>query len=72
LPDEVQRLVLLAAADPVGDPALIVRAAGVLGLNTGTVDLPAVADLLGFGVNVRFRCEPASVRSAAYRAAAER
>src|SRR6478672_8257745 len=53
LPDEVHRLVLLAAADPVGDPALIVRAAGVLGLDTGTVDLPAVADLLGFGVNAR-------------------
>ena len=55
LPDEVQRLVLLAAADPVGDPALIVRAARVLGLDTGTANLAAAADLLGFGANVRFR-----------------
>jgi len=68
LPDEVQRLVLLAAADPVGDPALILRAARVLGLDTGAVNLAAAADLLGFGANVRFR-HPL-VRSAAYRAAA--
>ncbi len=68
LPDEVQRLVLLAAADPVGDPALIFRAARVLGLDTGTVNLAAAADLLEFGAHVRFR-HPL-VRSAAYRAAA--
>jgi DNA-binding CsgD family transcriptional regulator len=68
LPDEVQRLVLLAAADPVGDPALISRAARVLGLDAGAVNLAAAADLLGFGANVRFR-HPL-VRSAAYRAAA--
>ena len=68
LPDEVQRLILLAAADPVGDPALILRAARVLGLDTGTVNLAAAADLLRFGANVRFR-HPL-VRSAAYRAAA--
>jgi DNA-binding CsgD family transcriptional regulator len=66
LPDEVQRLVLLAAADPIGDPALILRAAGVLGLDA--VNLAAAADLLEFGANVRFR-HPL-VRSAAYRAAA--
>jgi len=66
LPDEVQRLVLLAAADPVGDPALILRAAGVLGLDA--VNLAAAADLLEFGANVRFR-HPL-VRSAAYQAAA--
>src|SRR5258706_15349219 len=68
LPDEVQQLVLLAAADPVGDPALILRAARVLGLDTGTVNLAAAADLLEFGAHVRFR-HPL-VRSAAYRAAA--
>jgi tetratricopeptide (TPR) repeat protein len=68
-PDEVQRLVLLAAADPVGDPALVLRAARVLGLDIGTVNLAAAADLLGFGANVRFR-HPL-VRSAAYRAAAD-
>jgi DNA-binding CsgD family transcriptional regulator len=66
LPEEVQRLVLLAAADPVGDPALILRAAEVLGLDSGAVNL-AAAGLLRFGPNVRFR-HPL-VRSAAYRAA---
>ena len=68
LPDEVRRLLLLAAADPVGDPALILRAARVLGLDTRTVNLAAAADLLEFGANVRFR-HPL-VRSAVYRAAA--
>src|SRR5579862_2125458 len=67
LPAEVQRLVLLAAADPVGDPALILRAAQVLGLDTGTVSLAVAAGLLEFGANVRFR-HPL-VRSAAYRTA---
>ena len=67
LPGEVQRLVLLAAADPVGDPALILRAAQVLGLDTGAINLAVAADLLEFGANVRFR-HPL-VRSAAYRTA---
>ena len=68
LPAEVQRLVLLTAADPVGDSALILRAAQVLGLDTGTIDLAVAAGLLEFGANVRFR-HPL-VRSAAYRTAA--
>src|ERR1700733_7979949 len=67
LPGEVQRLVLLAAADPVGDPALILRAARVLGLDTATVNLTGAADLLTFGATVRFR-HPL-VRSAVSRAA---
>src|SRR5580692_12082546 len=67
LPADVQQLILLAAADPAGDPALILRAARLLGLDTGTVNLAAAADLLRFGANVRFR-HPL-VRSAAYRAA---
>jgi DNA-binding CsgD family transcriptional regulator len=67
LPEDVRRLILLAAADPAGDPALILRAARLLGLDTGTVNLAAAADLLRFGANVRFR-HPL-VRSAAYRAA---
>jgi DNA-binding CsgD family transcriptional regulator len=67
LPGAVQRLVLLAAADPVGDPSLILRAAEVLGLDTGTMNLAVAADLLEFGANVRFR-HPL-VRSAAYRTA---
>jgi DNA-binding CsgD family transcriptional regulator len=67
LPAEVQRLILLTAADPVGDSALILRAAEVLGLDTGTINLAVAADLLEFGANVRFR-HPL-VRSAAYRTA---
>jgi DNA-binding CsgD family transcriptional regulator len=67
LPAEVQRLILLAAADPVGDPALILRAAQVLGLDPGAINLAVAADLLEFGANVRFR-HPL-VRSAAYRTA---
>ena len=67
LPAEVQRLVLLAAADPVGDPALILRAAQMLGLDPGAINLAVAADLLEFGATVRFR-HPL-VRSAAYRAA---
>src|SRR4029077_14251532 len=68
LPDEVQRLVLLAAADPVGDPALIFRAARGLGLDTGPVNLAAAAALLDFGATARSR-HP-RVRAPAYRAAA--
>jgi DNA-binding CsgD family transcriptional regulator len=67
LPAEVQRLVLLAAADPVDDPALILRAAQVLGLDPRAVNLAVEAGLLEFGANVRFR-HPL-VRSAAYRTA---
>ena len=68
LPEQAQRLVLLAAADPVGDAALILRGAHVLGLDIAGINLAAQAGLLEFGVNVRFR-HPL-VRSAVYRAAA--
>jgi DNA-binding CsgD family transcriptional regulator len=67
LPEEVQRLILLAAADPVGDRPLILRAAGILGLDVTAMDVAEAAGLLGFGADVRFR-HPL-VRSAAYRAA---
>ena len=68
LDDEAQRLVLLAAADPVGDLALLLRAAQVLGLDIGAMELAAEAGLLDIGASVRFR-HPL-VRSAVYRAAA--
>ena len=68
LPDHAQRLILLAAADPVGDATLVLRAAQVLGLDTKAVDLAAEAGLLNIGAYARFR-HPL-VRSAAYRAAA--
>jgi DNA-binding CsgD family transcriptional regulator len=67
LPEEVQRLILLAAADPVGDPALIFRAAQALGLDPTTMNAAVAAGLLVSGASLRFR-HPL-VRSAAYRAA---
>ena len=41
LPLDTQRLVLLAAADPGGDAALLLRAARLLGLDMGTAELAA-------------------------------
>ncbi|MFC7099526.1 LuxR C-terminal-related transcriptional regulator [Nonomuraea rubra] len=65
LPAATRRLLLLAAAEPVGDPALLWRAAARLGL--GMAALAEAGDLIALGVRVRFR-HPA-VRSAIYRAA---
>ena len=67
LPPQTRRLLQLAAADPSGDPLLVWRAAGRLGIpvQAGT---PAVeAGLVDFGARVRF-WHPL-VRSAAYRSA---
>jgi DNA-binding CsgD family transcriptional regulator len=65
LPTETRRLVLLAAADPSGDQALVWRAAGRLGIPI-QAGAPAVeAELVEFGGRVRFRHPLA--RSAAYR-----
>src|SRR6266702_7609081 len=65
LPAETRRLVLVAAADPTGDPGLLWRAAGQLGIPVQAA-MPAAEDgLLEFGAWVRFR-HPL-VRSAAYR-----
>ena len=65
LPAETQRLLLVAAAEPAGDPVLVWRAAGRLGIGA-----EAAADtdgLLAIGTGVMFR-HPL-VRSALYRAA---
>jgi hypothetical protein len=60
-------LLLLAAAEPTGDPALLWRAAGILGLSAEDA-APAEADgLLTVGARVTFR-HPL-VRSAVYQAA---
>ena len=67
LPDETQRLMLLAAADPVGDPALVWRAADTLGIGPGALAPAEDAQLLEIGEHVRFG-HPL-VRSAIYRAA---
>jgi DNA-binding CsgD family transcriptional regulator len=66
LPAETQRLVLVAAAEPLGDPALLGRAAERLGV-TGAALAPAEsAGLIEIDSRVRFR-HPL-VRSAIYRA----
>ncbi|HEY8626163.1 MAG TPA: AAA family ATPase [Solirubrobacteraceae bacterium] len=67
LPAETRRLLQLAAADPVGEPSLLWRAAEQLGLRPEAATPAAEAGLLEFGVSVRFR-HPL-VRSAAYRSA---
>ena len=67
LPAQARRLLLVAAADPTGDPALMWRAAGRLGVSTQAAGPAAEAGLAEFGGRVRFR-HPL-VRSAVYRAA---
>jgi DNA-binding CsgD family transcriptional regulator len=70
VPAETQRLLLAAAAEPVGDVSLLWRAAAVLGIDADAA-APAEADgLIELGPRVRFRHPLA--RSAAYRAAAMR
>jgi DNA-binding CsgD family transcriptional regulator len=67
LPADTGRLLQLAAAEPVGDPVRVWRAAQRLGIATEAATPAAEAGLLEFGVRVRFR-HPL-VRSAAYRSA---
>jgi hypothetical protein len=70
LPERTRQLLLIAAADPTGDAALLWRAAFRLGLS-GEAAVPAAqAGLADFGGRVRFR-HPL-VRSAAYRSASLR
>ena len=67
LPAGTRRLLLLAAADPTGDPVLVRRAAGRLGVGAEAAAPAVQAELAEFGVRVRFR-HPL-VRSVAYRSA---
>src|SRR3954447_12339590 len=67
LPPETQQLLLVAAAEPVGDPALLWRAAERLGLGADAAIPASEAGPLEVGERVRFR-HPL-VRSAIYRAA---
>ena len=68
LPADTRRLLLVAATEPVGDPALVWRAAERLGMDVEAAAAPAAAaGLLDLGARVAFR-HPL-VRSAAYRSA---
>src|SRR6516225_126715 len=66
-PTDTRRLLLLAAAEPVGDVTLLWRAAGRLGIGPEAAGPAEVAGLVEIGARVRFR-HPL-LRSAAYRAA---
>ncbi len=67
LPEETQLLLLLAAAEPLGDPALLWSAAAGLGLATEAAAPAEAADLIAVGTRVTFR-HPL-LRSAIYDAA---
>ncbi|HET7046852.1 MAG TPA: AAA family ATPase [Solirubrobacteraceae bacterium] len=64
LPDDTRRLFLVAAAEPLGDPALLRRAAAILGLTDQAVEPARRAALIEIDGRVRFR-HPL-VRSAVY------
>jgi DNA-binding CsgD family transcriptional regulator len=64
LPVDARRLLLTAAAEPLGDAALLWRAAGLLGLGADPAAAAEASGLIEFGARVRFR-HPL-VRSAAY------
>src|SRR6266567_5644523 len=67
LPGQTRRLLLVAAADPSGDPVLVRRAAGRLGIPSQAAGPAVEAGLLEFGAHMWFRHPLA--RSAAYRSA---
>jgi DNA-binding CsgD family transcriptional regulator len=67
LPDQSRRLLLVAAADPTGDPGLVWRAAGLLGIGAEAAAPATEAGLVEFGAWVAFR-HPL-VRTAVYRSA---
>ena len=66
-PDDTRQLLLTAAAEPVGDVALLWRAASGLGLRADAAVPAQTAGLIDLGAHVRFR-HPL-VRSAVYQAA---
>ena len=70
LPRASRRLLVVAAAEPTGDPVVVRRAAGRLGIPVQAVVPVTGAGLLEFGARVRFPNPLA--RSAAYRSASVR
>jgi DNA-binding CsgD family transcriptional regulator len=69
LPVRTRLLLLIAAAEAIGDPALMWRAAGRLEVTSAALEPAERAALLEVGARVRFR-HPL-VRSAVYRAASD-
>ena len=68
LPEATRLLLLVAAAEPVGDTVAVWRAAEALRIDAEAAGPATAAGLIEFGVGVRFRHPP--VRSAVYQAAA--
>ena len=66
LPEQTQRLLLIAAADPLGEPTVVWRAAALQGISPEAGAPAEEAGLCEFGAHVRFR-HPL-VRAAAYAA----
>ena len=67
MPDQTQRFLLLAAAEPMGDPALLMRAAQLVGLSVEAAAAAEAVGLIELAAQVRF--QHPLVRSAIYRAA---
>jgi DNA-binding CsgD family transcriptional regulator len=67
MPDQTQRFLLLAAAEPAGDPALLIRAAELIGLGVDAATPAEALGLIELAEQVRF--PHPLVRSAIYRAA---
>jgi DNA-binding CsgD family transcriptional regulator len=67
LPAPTRKLLLIAAADPLGEPTHVIRAAEQLGIGLEAAAPAIDAELVEFGARVRFR-HPL-VRSTVYRAA---
>ena len=67
LSDHARKLLLVAAAEPLGDPLLLWRAAERLGIGTAATEEAEAQGLLTIGERVRFRHPLA--RSAVYRSA---
>ena len=67
LPEDTQRLLLVSAAEPTGDQALLWRAAERVGITGAVLEPAESADLIDLAAGVRFRHPLA--RSAVYRAA---
>ncbi|MGY4650721.1 helix-turn-helix transcriptional regulator [Mycobacterium sp. URHB0021] len=67
LPRETRQLLLIAAADPIGNPTSLWRAAELLGLGIGDATPAEEADLIAIDTRVRF--QHPLVRSAIYRGA---
>jgi DNA-binding CsgD family transcriptional regulator len=67
MPDQTQRFLLLAAAEPLGDPALLIRAAEFVGLGVEAAAPAEAVGLIELATQVRF--QHPLVRSAIYRSA---